>query len=85
MATKTVNPYAFTSNPYTLRDMGSYYNHGRGPAGVLAFAGHHGMPEAKGCEPCDLEQATDYMNEHYAVEGARWGRIRCGCWGLWAS
>lgn len=80
MATKTVNPYAFTSNPYTLKDMGSFYNHTRGPDGILAFAGHHGLDE-----PSDVLACNAYMNEHYAVEGATWGRIRCGCWGLWAS
>lgn len=30
-------------------------------------------------------EATDYMNEHFAVDGAYWGRNENGDWGLWLS
>ena len=74
------NPYAFTSNPYTLKDVGCYYNHTRGPDGILANAGHHGMTE-----PTSVLACNAYMNEHFPVEGARWGRNDSGDWGLWAE
>lgn len=38
-----------------------------------------------GCEfACDYEdEATDYMNAHYSVDSAYWGRNEYGDWGLW--
>lgn len=40
-----------------------------------------------GCEFAgDYEDEADaWMNEHYAVDGAYWGRNENGDWGLWAT
>jgi hypothetical protein len=29
------------------------------------------------------DEATDYMNKHFAVEGHYWGNTESGDWGLW--
>jgi hypothetical protein len=31
------------------------------------------------------DDATDYMEEHYGVDGCYWGRSEQGDWGLWPT
>lgn len=76
------------SNPYTADDAGCYVDGARGiysSDAVVVFAEDHGMPKADATIPSiDLEDdADEYMNDHYPVDGYFWGRNENGDWGLW--
>lgn len=77
--------------PYTMKDCGCYVDSARGwyaTDAIVAFAESHGLEKVDWTNEelayYEVEdEATDYMNEHYAVDGAYWGRNENGDWGLW--
>ena len=81
---------------YTPSDVGCYADGSRGiylTDFVVEFANDHGASIVYPClhlrGACDFcnesgDEATNYMNEHYPVQGCYWGFID-GDWGLWTD
>jgi len=76
---------------YTKDDCGCYVD---GAKGIYAGLAIQGIATAYGwigdhANPTDEEyfdaedEATDYMQTHYSVDGCYWGRNDNGDWGLW--
>jgi hypothetical protein len=80
---------------YTLNDCGCYVDGARGiyvAERVIYLANEHGADLSLTDKSKDVEyiweledEATNYMNEKFAVDGAYWGRTENGDWGLWAT
>jgi hypothetical protein len=85
------NPKGRVANTYTLKDVGVYADgvHGYAYIGLRAqeIALDHGwggpIERDAGADGFDeaADEATEYMNQHYGVEGASW-RFHEGDWGL---
>jgi len=80
---------------YTLDDCGCYVDGARGWYGVrkiVDFANLHGAAIEYKTNQADCnydfdceDEADDFMNDHFPVPGATWGRSEQGDWGLWAN
>jgi hypothetical protein len=74
---------------YSLDDCGCYVDGARGIyalRSICEFATSHGATvsawDAEFAHEAE-DECDNYMNEHYGVEGACWGRSEAGDWGLW--
>lgn len=75
---------------YTTMDVGCYVDGARGIYAVEAivdFARSHGAVIERDDQTCFEseyeDEADDYMNADYPVDGCFWGRNDNGDWGLW--
>ena len=73
-------------NPYTPTHAGCYVD-GVSGTQVLLIATRHGWSGERETPDSDyyddaIEEATDFMNSNYPVEGCWWGWCD-GDWGLW--
>ena len=76
---------------YTLKDVGCYLDSSRGVyigEEVQQFAKDHGWQDTPVSIDFEFyfdawDEAEDYLNSSFPVDGASWGSNENGDWGLW--
>lgn len=73
-AMKTLSAYDLRTEAYDKRAM----------AYAMAEAADRGCYDLN-MDAEDEDEATEFMNDKFPVDGAYWGRSEGGDWGLWAD